>query len=144
MTEYEDAATFRLPGRWQVGLFAFVMLLSCAKALVDLHFGMLSLSFVLIEKTALALLLIFVLRLSTVQLRPDGVKIQGLWWLPWTDVSAVRYRKLFGLPYFRVKRRRGFSWWIPLYYVGDRDLGSAIVRAAPPDHPFRLVSMQVH
>ena len=60
MTEYEDAATFRLPGRWQVGLFAFVMLLSCAKALVDLHFGMLSLSFVLIEKTALALLLIFV------------------------------------------------------------------------------------
>ncbi len=119
------------------------MLPSCASALSALHFGTTSLSFVLTEKAALALFLAFALRLSTVQLRPDGVKIQGLWWLPWTDVSAVRYRKLFGLPYFRVKRRRGFSWWIPLYYVGDRDLGSAIVRAAPPDHPFRLVSMPV-
>jgi hypothetical protein len=61
--------------------------------------------------------------------------------LPWTDVSAVVYRKRFGLPYFHVKRRRGFSWWIPLYYVGDGDLGHAIIGAAPHGHPFKLVSM---
>lgn len=77
----------------------------------------------------------------TVQLRPDGVKLMGLWWLPWTDVIAVRYYRVFGLPHFRVKRVRGFSWSIPLYFVGDCDLGHAIIQAAPPGNPFRLVSI---
>jgi hypothetical protein len=131
MTEHEDTATFRLPGRWQVGFFAVVMLPSCAKALIALHFGMFLMfpRFILIEAAAAALFWALLLRLSMVQLRRDGVKIYSLWWLPWADVSAVAYRKLFGLPCFHVKRHRGFSWWIPLYYVGDRDLGSAIVRA---------------
>jgi hypothetical protein len=131
MTEHEDTATFRLPGRWQVGFFAVVMLPSCAKALIALHFGMFLMfpRFILIEAAAAALFWALLLRLSMVQLRRDGVKIYSLWWLPWADVSAVAYRKLSGLPCFHVKRHRGFSWWIPLYYVGDRDLGSAIVRA---------------
>jgi hypothetical protein len=138
--EHDDIATFRLPGRCQIGLLVIVMIPSCARVVVALYFGM-SISFVLIEAAALALAWTLLLRLNRVQLRQDGVKIQSLWWLPWTDVSAVVYRKLFGLPYFHVKRHGGFSWWIPLYYVGDGDLGRAIVRCAPPGHPFRLVSM---
>jgi hypothetical protein len=78
----------------------------------------------------------------TVRLRPDGVKLYGLWWLPWSDVSGVRCRNVFGLRYFQVNRGRGFfSCWIPLYFVGDRDLGQAIIQAAPPGNPFRLISI---
>jgi len=84
---------------------------------------------------------IFLMPRYTVQVRQDGVKLYGLWWLPWAEVTYVRYWKVLGLPYFRVKRSRGFSWWIPLYFVGDRDLGDAIIQAAPPGNPFGSVSM---
>jgi hypothetical protein len=133
--EHNDVAIFRLPGRWQVAFFAVVMLPSCAKVVTALHFGR-SLSFILIEVAAVALFWIVFLKSYTVQLRPDGIKLFSLWWLPWTDVVAVRYSNLLGLPSLRVKRPRGFSWSIPLYFVGDYDLASAIVRAAPPTIPF--------
>ncbi len=141
---HDDIAIFRLPRRWQVGLFAIVMLGPCANVLLDLRFGM-DLSPGLINVAALALFWILVWTLLlphyTVQLRPDGIKLYGLWWLPWTDVSAVRHYRVFGLPHFSVKRVRGFSWSIPLCFVGDRDLAQAIIDAAPPGNPFRLVSM---
>lgn len=109
---------------------------------MDFHFGMvLSPIPELITVAVWVLVWIFLMPRYTVQVRPDGVKLLSLWWLPWSDVSEVRYWKLLGLPYFRVKRRRGLSWWIPLYFVGDCDLGQLIIRAAPPGNPFRSVSM---
>ena len=116
------------------------MLPSCAKALIDLYFGV-SPSFNLIEAAALGLFWTLLLRRYTVQLRPDGIKLFSLWWLPWTDVVAARYTSLLGLQSLRIKRRHGFSWSIPLYFVGDCDLGDSIVRAAPPGNPLRSVSI---
>ncbi|SRR5216683_1941106 len=138
--EHDHAITFRLPRRLQVGFFVVVMLPSCAKVLIALNFGM-SLSFALIEAAALALFWTLFLRRYTVQLRPDGIKLFSLWWLPWTDVIAVRYSSLFGLPSLRVNRRRGFSWSIPLYFVGDCDLGYAIICAAPAGNSLRSISI---
>jgi hypothetical protein len=140
--DHDATATFRLPRRWQVGLFTIAIAGPCASLLIDFHFGML-LSPVpdLITIAVAALVWVFLVPLYTVQLRPDGVRLFNLWWLPWTQVREARYRKVFGFPYFLVKRRRGFSWWIPLYFVGDCDLGQAIIRAAPPGNPFRLVSI---
>jgi hypothetical protein len=142
--EQDRTATFRLPRRWQVGLFVIVVLGPCVNILLDFRFGMiLSPAPEVITVAVWTLVWIFLVpRYYTVQLRPDGVKVYSLWWLPWTDVRAVRYWKLFGLPYFLVKRSRGFfSFWIPLYFVGNSDLGNAIIRAAPPGNPFRSVSM---
>ena len=123
-------------------MFVIVMLGPCAKILLDLYFGMI-LSPVpeLITIAVWTLVWIFLVPRYTVQLRLDGVKLFSLWWLPWTDVVAVRHQRIFGIPHFRVKRRRGFSWSIPLYFVGDRDLRDAIIDAAPPGNPFRSVSM---
>jgi hypothetical protein len=124
----------------QVAFFASVMALPCARLLVDLHFGMSPLPEWMMA-AVLAPVWIFFISRYTVQVRPDGLKLLSLWWLPWADVSEVRYWKLLGLAHFRVKRRRGFSWSIPLYFVGNGDLGQSIVHAAPPGNPFRLVSM---
>jgi len=131
--EQDDEDTFRPPRRWQILIVALTVLPSCALLLTAPLLGAaIALSWILFWT--------LVLPLYTVQLRPDGVKLHG-WWLPWTDVSAVAYRSLFGLPHFRVKRHDGFSWWIPLYYAGAGDLSQALIRAAPPGDPFRLVSM---
>jgi len=77
------------------------------------------------------------LRRYTVQVRSDGVKLYSLWWLPWGDVRTATYRKVFGLPYFYVRRHHGWGWWIPLYFVGDGHLREAIVSATPEGHVLR-------
>lgn len=142
MSEQDRTAVFRLPRRWQVGLFVIVIFGPCAKILLDLKFDMILSPVPEVITIAMwTLAWIFLMPRYTVQLRPDGVKLFSLWWLPWTDVVSVRYWKPFGLPHFRVKRRRGFSWSIPLYFVGDRDLGDAIIHAAPLGNPFHSVSM---
>ena len=120
------------------------MFTPCANLLIDLHFGIdirRGLIDVAWQGLFWALVYVFLLPHYTVRLRSDGVKLYGLWWLPWADVSGVRYRNLFGLRYFHVKRGRGFSWWIPLYFVGDHDLGHSIIDAAPPQNPFKFVSI---
>jgi hypothetical protein len=140
----DGSATFQLPRPFKIGLFALVMSAPCGNLLIDLYFG-LDVGHGLIDVTAQglfwALVYVFLLPHYTVRIRSDGVKLYGLWWLPWADVSGVRYRKVIGLPYFHVKRGRGFSWWIPLYFVGDCNLGHAIIDAAPPGSPFRLASI---
>lgn len=142
--ENDGSATFRLPQYFKIGLFALVMSGPCANLLIDMHFdidvtrGLIDLA---VQGFFWSLVYVFLLPHYTVRIRSDGVKLYGIWWLPWADVSGVRYRKILGLPYFHVKRGGGFSWWIPLYFVGDRDLGHAIVDAAPPGSPFRLASI---
>ena len=106
--------------------FYFGMIVSPVPTLIAIPF------FVLVE-------IVFHHSIYTVQVRPDGVKLYSLWWLPWSDVYEVRYRKVLGFRYFRVKRRRWFSLSIPLYFVGDCDLGHSIICAAPPGNPFRSV-----
>jgi hypothetical protein len=129
-----------LPRGGKVAVLVLMMLGPCSELLIDFRFGMiLSPSPQLIEIPVWMLVWIFLVPRYTVQVCPDGVKLFSLWWLPWSDVREVRYWKLLGLPYFRVKRRRGFSWWIPLYFVGDYDLRNSIMRAAPPGNPFRSV-----
>jgi hypothetical protein len=138
--EEGGTAIFRLPRLWQAGFFALVMFGPCGRVLIYLSFGM-SVRYYLIEVFVLVVFWIFFLRCYTVQVRPDGIKLFSLWWLPWADVSDVHYQKVLGLSYFRVKRCRGFSWSIPLYFAGDRDLGQAIIHAAPLGNPFRLVTI---
>jgi hypothetical protein len=135
--EHDEIAAFRLPGSWKVASIV-ITLLPCLSFILRQDPPRLS---VLPFLAAIALFLATTFRYCTVQLRAGGIKLNSLWWLPWGDVREVAYRSLFGLPYFYVKRRRGFSWWIPLYYVGDNDLGHSIIRAAPSDNPFRSVLM---
>jgi hypothetical protein len=135
LVEEDDSNTFRLPRPWQVVFAVLFLFQPLPLVLLSPLFGTLLFAVV-------ALFLVAALPRYTVQLRQDGVKLYGLWWLPWTDVTAVTYWSLFGLQHFRVKRRRGLSWSIPLYFVGNRDLGQSLIHAAPPGNPFRLVSMR--
>jgi len=132
----DDVAIFRLPRRWQIGIVAITVLPSCALLLISPLRGA---PIAVFFAVSWVLLWAFLLPRYTVELRPDGVKLLGIWWLPWTDVREVRYYKVLGLPHLRVKQRRGFSWSIPLYFVGDRDLAHALIDAAAAGHPFRSI-----
>ncbi|MGH7812540.1 MAG: hypothetical protein ACREQI_00855 [Candidatus Binataceae bacterium] len=81
--------------------------------------------------------------LLTVKVRPDGLKLFGRVRLPWNDVRRVElcHSLMFHFPYFRVTRHTGHRISMPLHYVGESDLGHAIMNAAPPGNPFRSVSI---
>jgi hypothetical protein len=76
-------------------------------------------------------------RLMTIRVDDDGVSLYGANWLPWVDIVAARRWSLLGLPYLIVSRRRGWSWWIPLYFRAEEDLEYALLEWAPPENPIR-------
>ena len=86
----------------------------------------------------------FFLWTDTVRIEPDGVVLYRLWRLQWTNVGGAKYCKVLGLPYAKVKRRKGWfawlPWWIPLYFVGEGDLRETLASAAPAGNPLRLMS----
>jgi hypothetical protein len=75
---------------------------------------------------------------SQIHVFPSGIWMYRLWWLPWGDIREAKYYTVLGLPYVRVKRRRGFTWSIPLYYAGAKDLRQTIVGTAPAGNPLTL------
>jgi hypothetical protein len=57
--------------------------------------------------------------------------------LAWDDATDARMRRILGTPYLQVTRKRGMSFWIPLYFVGRRPLREALVELVPLGNPVR-------
>jgi hypothetical protein len=77
------------------------------------------------------------LYISELRVSSDGLILNRFNRLAWSEVTAARLRSFGGLPYLFVNRRRGSSWWIPLYYSGPVDLREALLQHAPEGHPVR-------
>jgi MFS-type transporter involved in bile tolerance (Atg22 family) len=103
----DEIVTFRMP-RWlrifyilifflPVALGAFASLLESELSIVNVVYA------------AIALFGALWMPRYTVRIQCNGVMLYGLWWLPWSSVKAVRYRKVLGLPCAHVKRHRGLQ-----------------------------------
>jgi hypothetical protein len=77
---------------------------------------------------------------SVVTVGEDGLVLCRIWKLPWSRVASARRTSFFGLPYILVARQRGFSWWLPLYFLGDRPIETAIAEWAPDGNPLKVVA----
>ena len=42
--------------------------------------------------------------------------------LVWSEVKSVTKTKFMWLPYLKIQRQSGMSWWVPLYYVGKSNI----------------------
>lgn len=72
---------------------------------------------------------------SVVSVGDDGLVLYRLWRLPWSQVAGARRISFFGLPYLLVARRKGFGWWVPLYFRGARPIEAALAARAPTGNP---------
>jgi hypothetical protein len=61
----------------------------------------------------------------------EGIKYHHIYKLKWKDITGAKIIKFFGLEYIHISRRRGFKWWVPLYYKGDIPIEEAILNSAP-------------
>lgn len=77
---------------------------------------------------------------SVVAVGEDGLVLYRIWKLPWSRVAGARRTSFFGLPYILVARQRGFSWWLPLYFHGNRPIETAIAEMAPEGNPLKVVA----
>ncbi len=75
--------------------------------------------------------------LSSISVSSEGVILYKINRLKWEDIKSVRRISLLGLPYILIKRHKGFSWWLPLYYEGKRNIEVALRSNAPVGNPLR-------
>ena len=127
--------TFRLPF-WAMALLIVAFLPGL------LTTGLQSAESVLLEAGVLVLVAAVIFKTYTIQIRPDGVRLYSLWWLPWENVVGAKYRRLCGLPHLYVQRKSGWvPWRIPLYFIGDTDFLETLRESSPVDSPIRAVSV---
>ena len=55
----------------------------------------------------------------------------------WSEFTSAELRTVLGLCYLRAKRKAGLTWWIPLYFVGNRDVRNALRESAPEGNVIR-------
>jgi hypothetical protein len=71
------------------------------------------------------------------EISPAGLRLYHVNSAMWDDITAARPRRVLFLPYLHLTRRRGMSWWVPLYFVGPEPVAAALARYAPEGHPVR-------
>lgn len=74
---------------------------------------------------------------SAVAISNDGLVLYRVNRLRWEEVKSARKVRLLGLPYVLIKRHTGFTWWLPLYYEGKRDIREALRSVVPSGNPLK-------
>ena len=92
---------------------------------------------VLLASFNLGVSLLGIWSLSVVSISESGLVLYRLNRLKWEDVIGARKVQLLGLPYILIKRKKGFSWWLPLYFCGARNIDEAIAVKVPQGNPIR-------
>lgn len=75
--------------------------------------------------------------LSVVAISNEGIVLYRVNRLSWSNIGSVHRVSVLGLPYLRVTRKKGFRWWLPLYFRGDRPIEAVLAEKAPIGNPIR-------
>ena len=73
--------------------------------------------------------------LSVVAISNEGIVLYRVNRLSWSNIASVHRVSVLGLTYLRVTRKKGFSWWLPLYFHGDRPINAVLAEKAPIGNP---------
>jgi len=84
-----------------------------------------------------ALALVIERLLAVVAISDEGIVLYRVNRLSWSNIVTVRRVSVLGLPYLLITRKKGFRWWLPLYFHGDRPIEAALAEKAPIGNPIR-------
>lgn len=91
----------------------------------------------------LVLVLAICVAVCTVSVSEQGLVLNRVNRLIWSEIADAKARSVLGLPYVYVSRVSGFSWWVPLYLRSPQAFYSAVISLAPPRNPLRLFAETV-
>jgi hypothetical protein len=75
--------------------------------------------------------------LVVVAISNEGIVLNRINWLSWSNIAAVLRVSVLGLPHLLITRKTGFRWWLPLYFHGKRPIEAALAEKAPIGNPIR-------
>ena len=75
--------------------------------------------------------------LSSVEITKDGLALYKINRLKWQDITSAKRTSFLGLPYILLRRKKGTTWWLPLYYVGESNFQTTLLNVIPSDNPIR-------
>jgi hypothetical protein len=76
-----------------------------------------------------------ILFISNYKISEKGIRLYYINMLYWENIESVVEKPFLGLPYLLIRRKKGFSWWLPLYFTGERPVHTAFEEWAPKDNP---------
>jgi hypothetical protein len=71
------------------------------------------------------------------EITPAGMRLYRVNHALWEEITSARIRCVLFLRYLYLTRRKGMSWWVPLYFVGPERVSAALARYSPEGHPVR-------
>ena len=75
--------------------------------------------------------------LSTMEVNENGLVLYKVNRLKWHEITSAKRTSFLGLPYILLKRKKGFTWWLPLYFVGDANLQATLLNVVPNGNPLK-------
>jgi len=88
---------------------------------------------------SLAMLLI-----PTIQINKYGITLYYLNKLSWAEIVEARHISFLGLPYLLIKKPKRLSVWVPLYFMGNRPITTALLAHAPVGNPIHAQLQPAH
>lgn len=82
--------------------------------------------------------LVVLLVIPCVEVGPDGLRLNRVNRLLWSDIVGAESRVVFGLPYLKVRKSWGImDWWFPLYLRRADEFRNAVQAFGPGGNPMR-------
>lgn len=92
---------------------------------------------VLLAVVNLGVTLLGIWSISALSISENALVLYRVNRLKWEDVIGARRVRFLGLPHILIKRRKGISWWLPLYFRGARSIEESIKHKVPQGNPVR-------
>ena len=81
--------------------------------------------------------------LSIMKISSKGISLYHVNNLVWSDVVDANTTKSFGIKTIHIKRKKGMSWSLPLYFVGNNTIKEALLQYAPKDNALYNVASEL-
>ncbi len=87
--------------------------------------------------------LVGVWHISKLVISDDGMILYKINKVAWDDVLDAYVTKFLGIKSIKIKRRKGLTWYLPLYMVGKTTIGESIINYAPKNNVLYKVANEL-
>lgn len=123
--------TFHIKYRWVLTL-SFVALFS---PVIYLALKINSYEHLMLAILNIAICVIGIWFFSVISISSEGLVLYKVNRLKWDEIEGAKKVKILGLPYILIKRKKGFKWWLPLYFTGKTDINDSLRQNVPNGNP---------
>jgi hypothetical protein len=87
--------------------------------------------------------LIGVWYISKLVISDEGMILYKVNKVAWDDVINACSTKFLGIKSIKIKRRKGLTWYLPLYMVGETTIKEALINHAPQNNTLYKVANEL-